>query len=400
LNNFQRSRLTGAGMESYLEKVPPMVDAIKAIKEIIIANIVLIGQIPSPTFKEENRTRIFMERLAEAQIEECTTDAYGNPIGIIKGTSDTNPPIFVVAHLDTFFGEDVDHNFTVKKRTITGPGILDNSLGVAVMASLPEILRALNISFRSDIVLVGDIQSIGKGNLRGIRNLLKTWSTPIRGAVCIEGGELGRLNYYSDGMRRCEITCSIPSTFRWVRKFRPNAILMLHEVINQILELRLPQKPRARVIIGKIAGGVEHGEIAQDAMLGFEIEAQTAAAVREQVGLIKQSAGERIRTELLTLFEVPKSHPYLIQMADSGLLFAVFPEMIALRGCRQNRHHAYNVFDHTLRAYHHLEQLIRKFRMPQPASEWLTFKLAHSLAAVMQGVALTTVVERVRRERV
>ena len=184
----------GPFLDSYLEKLPSIVDAISAIKEIIIANIVLIGQVPSPTFKEENRIRIFMERLAEAQIEECTTDAYGNPIGIIKGTSDTKPPIFVVAHLDTFFGEDVDHNFTVKKRTITGPGILDNSLGVAVMASLPEILRALNLSFGSDIVLVGDIQSVGRGNLRGIRNLLKTWPTPIRGAVCIEGGELGRLN--------------------------------------------------------------------------------------------------------------------------------------------------------------------------------------------------------------
>ena len=267
-------------MDSYLEKIPFMINAIKAIKEIVIANIVLIGQVPSPTFKEEKRTRIFMERLAEAQVDECTTDEYGNPIGIIKGTSDTKTPIFVVAHLDTFFGEDVDHNFTVKKRTIIGPGILDNSAGVGVMASLPEILRALGIRFESDIVLVGDIQSIGKGNLRGIRNLLKTWPTPIRGAVCIEGGELGRLNYYSDGMRRCEITCSIPSTFRWVRKFRPNAILILHEVINQILELRLPQKPRARVIIGKIAGGVEHGEIALDAILGFEIQSDADKMVK------------------------------------------------------------------------------------------------------------------------
>ena len=105
------------------------------------------------------------------------------------------------------------------------------------------------------------------------------------------------------------------------------------------------------------------------ALLGFEIEAQTAAAVRDQTALIQQSAGERIRAELFTLFEVPQSHPYLIQMADSGLLFAVFPEMIALRGCRQNRHHAHDVFDHTLRAYHHLEQLTREFSVPQPASE-------------------------------
>jgi tRNA nucleotidyltransferase/poly(A) polymerase len=105
------------------------------------------------------------------------------------------------------------------------------------------------------------------------------------------------------------------------------------------------------------------------AQLGFRLEAQTAAAVRDEAALIQQSAGERIRAELFTLFEVPQSYPYLILMADSGLLFAVFPEMIALRGCRQNGHHVHDVFDHTLQSYYHLEGLIREFRMPRPASE-------------------------------
>lgn len=105
------------------------------------------------------------------------------------------------------------------------------------------------------------------------------------------------------------------------------------------------------------------------ALLGFRIEAQTAAAVRDGAALIQQSAGERIRTELFMLFEVPQSYPYLIQMADAGLLFAVFPELTALRGCRQNGHHVHDVFDHTLQSYHHLEGLIRDLRMPQPAPE-------------------------------
>jgi len=55
----------------------------------------------------------------------------------------------------------------------------------------------------------------------------------------------------------------------------------LHEVIDQILKMRLPQKPRARVIIGKIAGGVEHGEIAQDAILGFEIQSDSDKMVKD-----------------------------------------------------------------------------------------------------------------------
>jgi len=124
------------------------------------------------------------------------------------------------------------------------------------------------------------IQSIGRGNLRGIRHLLKAWPAPIRGAVCVEGGEIGRLNYYSNGMRRCEISCNILSSSGWIHKFRPNAILILNEFINQILKLRLPQRPRSRVIIGKISGGISHGEIANDATIGFEIQSDSDKMVK------------------------------------------------------------------------------------------------------------------------
>ncbi|RZB34713.1 MAG: hypothetical protein SRB1_00481 [Desulfobacteraceae bacterium Eth-SRB1] len=267
-------------MDTYIDKLPSFVEAIKSIKETIIANIVFIGQVPSPTFKEKRRTAIFMERLSEARVDECTTDGYRNPIGIIRGTSKTKPPIFIVAHLDTHFPRDVDHNFTVKEDTITGAGIMDNSVGIGVLLSLPEIFRKLDLCFESDIVLAGVIQSIGKGNLRGIRHLLKTWATPIRGAVCIEGGELGRLNYYSDGMIRAEIDCNISTTNAWEQRFRPNAILILNEVINHILKLKLPQRPRSRVILGKISGGYKHGIVAYNAKLGFEIQSDSDRMVK------------------------------------------------------------------------------------------------------------------------
>jgi len=274
-------------MDDYLDKLPGFVDTIRSIKESIITNIVLVGQVPSPTFKEKNRTTVFMERLSEFQVDECTTDGYRNPIGVIRGTSESKPPIFVVAHLDTLFGKDIDHYYTIGENLITGAGIMDNSVGVGVLVSLPEILRKLNLRFESDIVLAGVIQSLGKGNLRGIRHLLKTWSTPIRGAVCIESGGLGRLNYYSDGMIRCDVECKISTTDGWEYKFKPNAILIINEVINQILQMRLPQKPRSRVIIGKTSGGIQHGSIAHDAKLGFEIQSTSDKMVKSIFNNIK-----------------------------------------------------------------------------------------------------------------
>jgi len=302
-------------MDSYLDKLPAFIDTIESIKEMIITNIVLIGQVPSPTFKEKKRTSVFMERLADFHVDECTTDGYRNPIGIIKGTSETKPPIFVVAHLDTNWGAGIDHYYTIKENSMTGAGITENSIGVGVLVSLPEIFRKLNLSFKSDIVLAGVIQSLGRGNLRGIRHLLKTWATPIRGAVCIESYDLGRINYYTDGMIRCEVDCNISANNEWEHKFKPNAILILNEVINQILKLRLPQRPRSRVIlklrlpqrprsrviIGKISGGFKHGMIALDAKLGFEIQSNSDKMVKSIFNNIKdivEGIGHEYEVEL------------------------------------------------------------------------------------------------------
>ncbi len=267
-------------MESYLDKVPAFADKIKAISEIIITNIILIGQIPSPTFKEDRRAQFFLDRLSEFQVDECTMDGFGNAIGIIRGTDHKKAPIFITAHLDTFFNKDIVYNFTVKEKWVQGPGILDNTIGVGVLASLPEIFKRLDLRFKSDIVLAGVKQSIGRGNLRGIRNLLKTWSTPIRSAICLEGYELGRLNYFSDGMRRCEVHCSCRRIGVSQPRFIPNAILILHDVINEILKLRLPQRPRTIIVIGKIRGGLNHGKVAEKAELGFEIRSFSDKTVK------------------------------------------------------------------------------------------------------------------------
>lgn len=94
------------------------------------------------------------------------------------------------------------------------------------------------------------------------------------------------------------------------------------------------------------------------AALKFGIEARTKAAVRSQSGRIRQSAGERIRDEWLKMTACPDVLPYIRGMADTGLLTEIFPELSPLKQCRQNSHHAFDVFEHTMWAFWHLERLI------------------------------------------
>ncbi len=298
---------------TYLNQIPSFVEIIKSFKDMVITNIVLIGQVPAPTFEEGPRATMLLGRLAEAGVEQCTTDSLGNPVAIIRGTDPEKPPIFVVAHLDTVVDKKLEHNLTVGKNSIIGPGIADNSTGIGVLATLPDIFRGLELTFESDIVLAGVVRSIGKGHLEGIKHLLKNWETPIRGAVCLEGCELGRLSYYSDGLKRCEITCNVSSgAAQKQQTFTPNAILIINEIITQILELRLPQRPRTRVMIGKIFGGLKHGDIALKASLGLEIQSDSADMVKTVFADIKDivdgvSHEHRVNLRLTTISEQPPS---------------------------------------------------------------------------------------------
>ena len=117
-------------MKKYLEIIPYFVEELINFREIIITNIILVGQIPAPTFGEKKRAEYILDRMAEFNIAECTTDSYGNPVAIVRGTSKTKPPIFIAAHIDTFVNKDVDHFYSVSDNTINGPGVADNSASV------------------------------------------------------------------------------------------------------------------------------------------------------------------------------------------------------------------------------------------------------------------------------
>ena len=94
------------------------------------------------------------------------------------------------------------------------------------------------------------------------------------------------------------------------------------------------------------------------ASLGFRIEGETRAAVKRMAALAQKPAGERTRSELLHLLGAPDSRRLIRLMATDHLLTAIFPEMLPMRGCHQNKHHDSDVFDHTLRAYAALEKSI------------------------------------------
>jgi poly(A) polymerase/tRNA nucleotidyltransferase (CCA-adding enzyme) len=86
------------------------------------------------------------------------------------------------------------------------------------------------------------------------------------------------------------------------------------------------------------------------AQLGFEIEADTFAALKEEAGLLGHVASERIRDELTKMLSTTRAALGIEIMRKAALLQYVLPELLEGVGCEQNMHHIYDVYTHNLKA--------------------------------------------------
>lgn len=85
------------------------------------------------------------------------------------------------------------------------------------------------------------------------------------------------------------------------------------------------------------------------ATLGFEIAPATLAAIPDCLPVFRQVAMERVTAEWLKAIMAPIPSVAFRLMADTGLLEAVAPEFVPSFDCKQNRYHAYPVYEHVMR---------------------------------------------------
>ncbi|MBI2466014.1 MAG: HD domain-containing protein [Candidatus Sungbacteria bacterium] len=86
------------------------------------------------------------------------------------------------------------------------------------------------------------------------------------------------------------------------------------------------------------------------AQLGFEIEPTTKSAVKKHAPALKMIAHERVRDELMKLVASADPEKGIILMQELGLLKIVLPEVEEGVNVAQNKHHIYNVFEHSVKS--------------------------------------------------
>lgn len=278
--NPRRIMLKQSAMKVILKKTLEIENSLASMKELLIGNVVLLGEVPSyaGTWQSDDemgsvdysvRARFFADRLSELGVDECTTDPLGNPIGIIKGSDPARPPILICAELDSLFAPPGDIHYAIDGDHIRGPGLMDNAIGAAAVLSLPDVLKHEGIEFRSTLMLAGIANTMRDSkNLVLVEQFLDSLKVKPAMALIIKGGELGRLNYFSEAVVRADIICERKPGSRGAQH---NMIIIANDIIDRLLALELSQKPETVVTVGMIRGGYKYGSPATTARIGIEL---------------------------------------------------------------------------------------------------------------------------------
>ncbi|MGB5811983.1 MAG: HD domain-containing protein [Polyangiales bacterium] len=85
------------------------------------------------------------------------------------------------------------------------------------------------------------------------------------------------------------------------------------------------------------------------ATLDFELEAETEAAFRGALDTFRKVSPERVREEWLKAMKARAPSRAFEVMRRTGILEVTYPELLEQVGCAQNKWHAYDVWNHTMR---------------------------------------------------
>ncbi len=70
-------------LEAVLSRVRGLVMELEPYREMLLANTVMISEIPAPTFDERDRIAFLEQRFTESGLHSTSIDECGNGVGIL-----------------------------------------------------------------------------------------------------------------------------------------------------------------------------------------------------------------------------------------------------------------------------------------------------------------------------
>jgi acetylornithine deacetylase/succinyl-diaminopimelate desuccinylase-like protein len=254
-------------------------------------------------------------------------DDIGNVYGVIPGRG-TARPLVVSAHTDTVFPLETNLQLRRAAGRIYGPGIGDNSLGVAGLLGVLWGLQDREISLPGDLVLVANVGEEGLGDCKGMQAVVERYQGKPLAYICLEGMALGHIFHRGMGVRRYRINLRTGGGHSWVDYGRPSAIHEMAGLIQRLTAISLPEAPRSTMNVGVVAGGTSVNTIAAEASCELDLRSEGAETLRrmdkEAQRIIRASANQEVEVSQTLIGErpscaIPPDHP-LVTLAEKSLM--------------------------------------------------------------------------------
>ncbi|HLA45838.1 MAG TPA: M20/M25/M40 family metallo-hydrolase [Aggregatilineales bacterium] len=299
---------------------------LKAVRQAItcgkiIDRAVAIQQIPSPTFEEQKRAASVMQQFQKLGLEQVEQDDLHNVYGWLPGSHEE--VLLISAHTDTVFPAETSLEIRRENGRIYGPGLGDNSLGVAGLITLAELFLQSDVPHDATLCFVANTREEGLGNLEGINHVASRLSGRIRAGIVVEGMALGRIYHAGIAVRRLKVMVTAPGGHSWLHFGSESAVHRLMRFGADLSYLSVPEKPRTTFNIGLISGGSSINTIAGSAECYLDLRSEDMETLNELESRVR-SLAERNTTSGVTFdFEavgerpaggIPQDHP-LIRLA-------------------------------------------------------------------------------------
>jgi acetylornithine deacetylase/succinyl-diaminopimelate desuccinylase-like protein len=282
-----------AGNEQVQQAVRAFDDRVAGAVELAVT----IQQIPAPTFHEGKRADFVQARFFDLGLADVEQDDIHNVYGRLPGRDAGRLPVIISAHSDTVFAEDTD--LTIHRANgpaagnghrsalISGPGLADNSMGVAGLLVLAETMQRFNLQPVADIWFVCNVGEEGLGDLKGMRSVVSRFGRTAA-YIIVEGGSYGHIFHAAVGVRRFRVTVKTAGGHSWGNFGSPNAIHALGRFIAAIDNLVVPEKPKTTYNIGVIEGGTTVNSIASEASLLLDLRSAGPAELAQLVDEVQK----------------------------------------------------------------------------------------------------------------
>ena len=279
-----------------VSQLAPALARLVAADESLLATQIAVSEIAAPTGGEQARGAFVANRFRTLGLDDVHVDDVGNVIGMRAGAA-PGGCVVICAHLDTIFPDGTPVAVTRDGHQLSGPGIVDNSRGVAAMLALAESIDGRHVRTQRPIVFAATVGEEGEGDLRGAKHLFSTLNHKVEASIALDGAGDDRIVNRALGSRRFHIVFRGEGGHSWSSFGIANPVHAAGAAASKLASLPLPRTPRTTLSVCRIGGGISVNAIPAEAWIDVDLRSTSMSVLEACVRDIHEVVRAAVREE-------------------------------------------------------------------------------------------------------